>query len=120
MPKLPANYVKAPSFDNPLRPTASPKASFERSLLVQLDESTWEALNAFCQAEGLTPEAVALQALARHLAPAQPNAIAPSEPEPPQPSKRAQLLDQLYEQFIRRSWVQCVLTMRAIVREARA
>jgi hypothetical protein len=120
MPKLPANYVKAPSFDNPLRATADSKTSFERSLQLQLDEATWSALTAFCQAEGLTPEAVALQAIARHLEPVKPSAIAPSAPVPPQPSKRAQLMDQLYEQFVRRSWVQCVLTMRAILREARA
>jgi len=119
MPKLPANYVKAPSFDNPLRSTTGLKERIERSLVLGLDEDTWQALQRACEAEGVTPVEVALRALKRHLTEPERSAIAPSQPEPPQPSKRAQLLDQLYEQFLRRSWVQCLVTVRAIFRERR-
>lgn len=120
MPKLPANYVKAPSFDNPLRATSAlkPGLEIERSLQLLLSESTWRALQAACEMEGVSAEALALRVLERHLSLVDQQAIAPA-PEPP-PSKRAQLLDQLYGQFVRRSWLQCVLTMRAIVRESRA
>jgi hypothetical protein len=117
MPKLPANYVKAPSFDNPLRSTSGLKAGVDRSLHLSLDEATWNALQAACQAEGISAEALLQQALERHLALIDHRAIAPA-PEPP-PSRRAQLLDQLYDQFVRRSWLQCVMTMRAIVRGSR-
>jgi len=46
--------------------------------------------------------------------------MTPRETSAPRPSLRAQLFEQLREQFVKRSWVQCVLTMRAIFREARA
>jgi hypothetical protein len=120
MPKLPANYVKAPSFDNPLRSTATStlKNAIERSLQLSLNEATWSALQAACEAEGISAEVLVLRALERHLALVDQNAIAQA-PEPP-PSKRARLLDQLYDQFVRRSWVQCVMTMRAFLRESRA
>jgi hypothetical protein len=118
MPKLPANYVKAPGFDNPLRSTSGVKASADRSLVLNLDEEIWKALHAASAAERVSAESLVLSALERHLALIEQSAIAPS-PEPP-PSKRAQLLDQLYGQFVRRSWLQCVMTMRAIVRESRA
>lgn len=118
MPKLPANYVKAPSFDNPLRATSALKAEIERTLHLSLDEVTWSALRAASEAEGISLEALVLRAIERHLALLEQNAIAPA-PEPA-PSKRAQLLDQLYDQFVRRSWLQCLMTMRAIFRESRA
>lgn len=118
MPKLPANYVKAPSFDNPLRATSTLDAGIERTLQLALDKATWTALKAASEAEGIAAEALVLRALERHLALQDQAAIA--APLEPPPSKRAQLLDQLYDQFVRRSWLQCVVTMRAIVRERRA
>ena len=118
MPKLPANYVKAPSFDNPLRATALHGDDSGRSVHLSLDEATWRALQAASRTEDVSPEALLLRALQRHLALLEQSAIAPP-PEPP-PSKRAQLLDELYDQFVRRSWLQCVMTLRAIVRERRA
>ena len=124
MPKLPANYVKPPSFDNPLRATQTTTGVVPipaRSLTLGLDEPLWRSLEAASEAAGITPEAFALEALQRHLSLTTQQAIAPTpEPEVPPPSKRAQLLDQLYGQFVRRSWVQCVMTVRAIVRESRA
>jgi hypothetical protein len=118
MPKLPANYVKGPGFDNPLRATASVlKAEVERSLSLRLDEGTWSALQAACAAEGVGAEALVIEALKRHLALVEHKAIA-SPPEPAV-SQRAVLIDQLYEQFVKRSWVQCVMTFRAILRERR-
>lgn len=127
MPKLPANYVKAPSFDNPLRATQATRATTgvvpipERSLTLGLDEAVWRSLQAASEAAGVSAEAFVLEALQRHLSLAEHKAIAPTpEPAAPPPSKRAQLLDQLYGQFVRRSWLQCVMTVRAIVRESRA
>lgn len=125
MPKLPANYVKPPSFDNPLRATTKVKplasAVTQRDLTLSLDEGMWRSLEAASAAAGVTAEAFVLEALERHLSLADQKAIAPTpEPSVPPPSKRAQLLDQLYGQFVRRSWLQCVMTVRAIVRESRA
>jgi hypothetical protein len=115
MPKLPVNFVKAPSFDNPLRSTATQ----ERTLLLQLDEATWDALSAASEREGSTPEAVILRALERFLTEPVRVAMAPLGVEAPRPSLRAQLFDQLHEQFVQRSWVKCLLTLRAIVRDVR-
>ena len=121
MPKLPANYVKPPSFDNPLRATTGLKSIAERILTLSLDEATWRSLQSASEAAGVSTESFVLEALERHLSLAEQKAIAaPPEPPEPQPSKRAQLLDQLYGQFVRRSWLQCVMTLRAIVRESRA
>ena len=112
MPKLPANYVKAPSFDNPLRSTASQA----RTLLLQLDEATWDALIAASERDGSAPEALVLRAIERFLNEPVRAAMAPPVP---QPSLRAQLFDQLGEHFVKRSWLKCLLTLRAIVRDAR-
>jgi hypothetical protein len=120
MPKLPVNFVKAPEFDNPLRSTGDQATFDERKLVLRLDESMWDALWAACERQGSTPEAVVKRALERYLSEPEPVAMAPRENATPQPSLRAQLLEQLREQFVRRSWVQCLLTMRAIYREARA
>jgi hypothetical protein len=120
MPKLPVNFVKAPEFDNPLRSTADRITFEERKLQLRLDEATWDALWAVCARDSSTPEAVVKRALERYLSEPEPVAMAPRDTATPQPSLRTQLLEQLREQFVRRSWVQCVLTMRAILRDARA
>src|SRR6185312_12566476 len=101
MPKLPANYVKPPSFDNPLRATTHVKpvasAPAQHDLTLALDEQTWRSLEAASATAGISTEAYVLEALQRHLALADQKAIAPTpEPPVPPPSKRAQLLDQLY------------------------
>jgi len=119
MPKLPANYVKGPSFDNPLRSTGGQDVVPERRVALRLDEAAWAALTAACEREGATPEAIVRRALDRWLAQPNETAVAPHEPVTAQPSRRAQLLDQLLEQFARRSWVQCLSTVREIVREGR-
>lgn len=118
MPKLPANYVKAPSFDNPLRATSTLQTKVQRSLELQLDDALWESVHAASGVEGVTPQVLILRAIERHLSLLDQNAITAAAE--PQPSKRAQLIDQLYDHFVRRSWLQCVMTMRAIVRERRA
>jgi hypothetical protein len=120
MPKLPSDFVKAPSFDNPLRSTAGKEAFSERKLMLRLDARTWDALWAESEREGITPEAVIQGVLDRWLNEPEPVAMAPVSPEPPRPSARTQLIERLQQQFARRSWLQCVLTMRAILRESRA
>lgn len=119
MPKLPVNFVKAPGFDNPLRSTAVADIIADRQLALRLDATTWEVLLAACERESSMPEALILRALDRYLAEPDRIAMAPVDAATPRPSLRAQF-EQLREQFVRRSWFQCILTMRSIVREARA
>jgi hypothetical protein len=120
MPKLPVDYVKAPGFDNPLRATAARDSIAERQLVLRLNERSWDALLVACERERSTPEALVQRALDRYLAEPDCVAVAPLDAAVPGPSPRTQMLEQLREQFVRRSWIQCVLTMRAILRESRA
>lgn len=117
MPKLPDNFVKAPRFDNPLRSTAGSEP-VERSLVLQFDAVTWDALQAASARDGLTPDDVVRRALEQFLA--QPARAAMAPADAPRPQVRAQLLEELRAQVVRRSWVQCFLTLRALVREVRA
>jgi hypothetical protein len=109
MPKLPSNFVKAPSFDNPLRST---DAIAERKLVIRLDEARWNALWTASEREGTTPEALIQRALDRWLAEPAPVAMAPRGGDATRPSLRAQLIERLQEQLVRRSWVQWLLTWR--------
>jgi hypothetical protein len=122
MPKLPANYVKAPpAFDNPLRDTSgagrtsAQAAVSERSLVLQLGEVTWEALAAASEREGVTPEALVQRALDQWLS----TAKAPTSPATPHASQRALLFDQLFGHFARRSWLECLVTLHSLVRPGR-
>jgi hypothetical protein len=119
MPKLPVNFVKAPGFDNPLRSTAAEDTLSERQLVLRLGEGTWDALLGACERERSTPEALIRRALDRYLAEPDRIAMAARDAAVPRPSLRAQLFEQLREQYVRRSWVQCALTMRSILRESR-
>lgn len=126
MPKLPANYVKAPSFDSPTRATGAPApvAKPKPKRILELDVATWNALQEASEREGIAAEELVKLALEKYLAPElQPQAATVVMPEPPlmvveqpRPSLRAQLFDQLHQQFTRRNWAQCFWTLRAIVR----
>jgi hypothetical protein len=122
MPKLPANYVKAPSFDNPLRSTAAKDAIAEHKhkLVLRLDDATWEQLLAASEREGSAPEALVLRELERWLTEPRPVAMMPRAVDPPRPTLRAQLIERLQERLVRRSWVQRLLTVREMLREGRA
>jgi hypothetical protein len=121
MSKLPANFVKAPSFDNPLRSTGAADAIAVHRLALRLDEATWEILLAASEREGLTPEALAQRELERWLTEQpRPVAMAPRAPDAPRPSLRAQLIERLQERFVRRSWVHRLWTVREMLREGRA
>jgi hypothetical protein len=121
MPKLPANYVKAPSFDNPLRSTALQPS--EHRLVLRVDEASWQQLMAASEREGTPPETLAQRALVRWLSEPEPVAMAArtsTAPAPtPRPSLRAQLIDRLQERLVRRTWVKRLLTMREVWREGR-
>jgi hypothetical protein len=119
MPKLPVNFVKAPGFDNPLRSTAENDTVAERKLMLRLDEPMFEALLAACERQGCTPEAFVRLAVERYLNEPEPVAMTPRETTAPRRSIRAQLIERLREQLVKRSWVQSLLTMRALLREAR-
>jgi hypothetical protein len=120
MPKLPANYVKAPSFDNPLRSTAAQDNSAEHKLVLHMDDAVWQRLLAASEHDGSTPEALVLRELERWLAEPQPVAMMPRAVEAPRPGLRAQLIERLQERLARRSWVQRLLTVREMLREGRA
>jgi hypothetical protein len=120
MSKLPANFVKAPSFDNPLRSTASTDAIAEHKLVLRLNQATWQLLAAASERAGISPEALVQRELAGWLSEPHPVAIAPRIADVPPPSLRAQLIERLQARFLRRSWVQRFLTVREIVREGRA
>lgn len=125
MPKLPANYVKAPAFDNPLRATAgqagaAQAAAAERKLVLQLGEVTWDALAAASKREGVTPEVLVQRALDQWLSGSERTAAPANSPATPPPSLRAQLFDQLFEHFARRSWIDCLFTLHSLVRPGRA
>ena len=122
MPKLPSDFVKPPSFDNPLRSTAGTVAIAERKLVLRLDEPTWDALWAASDREGTTPEALIKRVLDRwlHEPEPEPVAMAPHSVDSTQrPSLRAQLIERLQEQFGRLSWVQRLIALRDILRENR-
>jgi hypothetical protein len=120
MPKLPVDFVKAPGFDNPLRSTADNDTVAERKLMLRFDDAAWEQLLAACERESRTADALIHRAIERYLNEPEPVAMAPREASVPRQSLRAQLFEQLREQFVKHSWVQCLLTMRALMRDARA
>jgi hypothetical protein len=123
MPKLPANYVKAPSFDNPLRATTGKHALMERKVVFQMDEVMWNAVQAACEREDTTPEALIQRALDRWMAEpqAKPAVVAPRAETPaPKQSLREHFMEKLQERLGQRSWVQRLLTLREVLREGRA
>jgi len=123
MPKLPANYVKAPGFDNPLRATGGESVSKGHKLALRLDDALWKALTAASEHAGESPEAFVTRTLTRLLnEPVRPVQDAEKSPAPPtpQPSRRALLLDQLLDHWAQRSWTLCLTTLRQIVQEGRS
>jgi hypothetical protein len=118
--KLPSNYVQAPSFDNPFRPTESKDALVERKLVLRLDEDTWDALCEASEREASTPEELVQRVLGHRLIAPEPVAMAARNVEAPRPTLRAVLIERLQEQLVRLSWVQRVITLRAVLRARRA
>ena len=116
MPKLPANYVQAPSFDNPLRATSSKHAIVERKVVFQMDEITWNALQAACEREDAAAEVLIQRALDRWLAEPRPVAMAQQVVDAPKQRLRDQLLEKLQERFAQRGWMQRLLTLRETLR----
>lgn len=120
MPKLPANYVKAPSFDNPLRSTALEDTRADLRLVLRLDAETRDELLAECEREGISPEALVMKALDRWLHPIAMTPRSSGAPAPtPRSSLRAQLIEHLHERLMRRTWVQRLLAVREFLREGR-
>lgn len=70
MPKLPADFVKAPVFDNPLRPTTGKLviADGSKEVVVRFDAAEWAALSAASLKEGIAAEALVKQIIADWLA----------------------------------------------------
>jgi hypothetical protein len=122
MPKLPSDFVKAPTFDNPLRSTTGKVALAERKLVLRLDEPTWDALWAASERVGSSPEAVIKRALDRFLNEPESVAMAPKAATDPalRPSIRGQVIERLQERVARLTWFQRLMTLRSILREGRA
>jgi hypothetical protein len=70
VPKLPADFVKAPVFDNPLRPTTGKLviADGSKEVVVRFDAAEWAALSAASLKEGIAAEALVKQIIADWLA----------------------------------------------------
>ena len=70
MPKLPADFVKAPVFDNPLRPTTGKLviADGSKEVVVRFDAAEWAALSAASLKEGIAAEALVKQIISDWLA----------------------------------------------------
>jgi hypothetical protein len=119
MPKLPVDFVKAPSFDNPLRSTAKNDALVERRIVLRLDELTWDVVQAASEREGITAEVLLQRALDRYLSDPAPAARSARPAEARPSGLRAQLVEHLRER-VRRTWVHRLLSFREALREGRA
>jgi hypothetical protein len=67
VPKLPADFVKAPGFDNPLRATTGKLvvAKDGHELVIHFEDDEWKAIEEACAQEGVTPEALVKRAVDR-------------------------------------------------------
>jgi hypothetical protein len=67
VPKLPADFVKPPGFDNPLRATAGKLvvAKDGHDLVIHFEDDEWKAIEEACAQEGVTPEALVRRAVDR-------------------------------------------------------
>jgi hypothetical protein len=120
VPKLPADFVKAPVFDNPLRPTTGKLviADGSKEIVVRFDAAEWTALSAASTKEGLAPEALVKQIIADWLAHgprvAAQGAAAQGAPsaEAARPKILAQLVGRVQEHLTSRfGWVRRILAM---------
>jgi hypothetical protein len=117
MAKLPSDYLKKSTFDNPLRPTGGKDSLVERKLTLQFDKLTWDAVWAVSEREGASPEELVQKAIEQWLSEPKPAVVTSREGEARTVSPRAKLFEKLQEQFARRSWFGCMWTLGAIVRE---
>lgn len=117
MAKLPSNYLKNATFDNPLRPTGGKDSLVERKLTLHFDKLTWDAVWAVSEREGSKPEELVQKAIEHWLSEPKPVAMTPREVEARTASPRAKLFEKLQEQFAHRSWFGCMWTLGTIVRE---
>ena len=110
MPKLPADFVKAPVFDNPLRPTTGKLviADGSKEVVVRFDAAEWTALTAASAKDGLSPEALVKRIVEDWLTHG-PRRAAPAS-EPPRPKILAQLVGRVQEHLQSRfGWVRRIL-----------
>ena len=121
MPKLPADFVKAPVFDNPLRPTTGKLviADGTKEVVVRFDAAEWAALSAAAARDGLAAEALVKRIVEEWLAhgPSQAangNAgLGAGGPAQPWPTKVvAQLIGRVQEHLTSRfAWVRKLLAV---------
>ena len=119
MPKLPADFVKAPVFDNPLRPTTGKLviADGSKEIVVRFDAAEWTALSAASTKEGIAPEALVKQIIADWLAhgprvAANAGASGGAGHEASRPKILAQLVGRVQEHLTSRfGWVRRILAV---------
>jgi len=117
VPKLPADFVKAPLFDNPLRPTTGKLviADGSKEVVVRFDAAEWTALSAASAKQGVAPEALVKRIVEEWLAHGPlraqvPAAGAATGGERWQPRILAQLVGRVQEQLTSRfSWMRRIL-----------
>ena len=120
MPKLPADFVKAPVFDNPLRPTTGKLvvADGSKEVVVRFEAAEWTALEAAGATQGLTAEALVKRIVEDWLAsgPARPATAASAPPvvDASAPWRSSKLVNQLVSRVqehlsARFGWVRKIL-----------
>jgi hypothetical protein len=123
VPKLPADFVKAPVFDNPLRPTTGKLviADGSKEVVVRFDAAEWAALSAASLKEGIAAEALVKQVIAEWLAHGPrvaaangASAGAGDAAHAPRPKILAQLVGRVQEHLTSRfGWVRRILATAA-------
>jgi len=119
VPKLPADFVKAPVFDNPLRPTTGKLviADGTKEVVVRFDAHEWAALSAAGAKEGVAPEALVKRIVEDWLAhgPSHKAAGASSDAaHSVRPRILAQLVGRVQERLSARfEWVRKILAVAA-------
>ena len=121
MPKLPADFVKAPVFDNPLRPTTGKLiiADGSKEVVVRFDAAEWAALSAASLKEGIAAEALVKQIISDWLAhgprvAANATSAASDAAHAQRPKILAQLVGRVQEHLSSRfGWVRRILATAA-------
>jgi hypothetical protein len=112
VPKLPADFVKAPVFDNPLRPTTGKLviADGSKEVVVRFDAAEWTALSAAALKEAVAPEALVKRIVEEWLAHGPRASATPAAPA--RPTVLAQLVGRVQEQITHRfGWVRKLLAL---------
>jgi hypothetical protein len=125
--KLPDDFVKAPTFDNPLRATTGKLvvSDGKHELVLRIDEAQWKQLAAQSGEAGVSPEAFVMRLIGDWL---EGRLVVPAPPAPepvpaPEPAQRHgwlvnQLVGLVQGQLHRVGWLRRFLPVSALARVA--